>query len=122
MYEEIMQQHGMGDVRQLFEPVGGGPYPYVLTRDVGPVRFGDVVIAHPEGIVVNSDLDDDSGFAVNSGAAEGYDLQQDQFADDMISSGDEGIGFAQARRLKRKLGRNRRRITAQGYAVESDVP
>src|SRR5258706_2701505 len=132
MYEDIMQgQHGQFGAeapktrrRYLYNAVGGGPFPYVMeTVGSGAVRFGDVVIPHPEGVVANNDLDEsDAGFAVNSGEAEGYDLQQTEFADDMISSGDEGIGFAQARRLKRKLGRNRRRITAQGYAVESDVP
>lgn len=77
MYEDIMQQHGIGDV--------------VINSDE------DVVIA-------------------NSRAS--FDQMQDSYADDMLTSGDEGIGFAQARRLKSKLRRNRRRITESGYAVE----
>lgn len=113
MYEEIMQQHGMGAVRQLFEPVGGGPYPYVRVKEVGPVRFGDIVVNSDEDVVV-----------ANSEASN--DQVQDFFADDLIVSGDEGIGFAQARRLKRKMRRNRRRLTPQGYvhlfAVEGGAP
>ena len=49
-------------------------------------------------------------------------MQQEAFADDMLTSGDEGIGFAQARRLKSKLRRNRRRITETGYAVAGGSP
>ena len=110
MYEEIMQQaHGLGGVRQLFEPVGGGPYPFVQTRDVGPVRFGDVVVNSDEDVIV-----------ANSDAS--FDQVQDAYADDMLTSGDEGIGFAQARRLKSKLRRNRRRITESGYSVEAGAP
>lgn len=77
-----MQDQFADDVQQLFEPVGGGPYPFVKTKRVGPI----------------------------------------QFADDLLTSGDEGIGFAQARRLKQKLRRNRRRITETGYAVAGDTP
>lgn len=115
MYEEIMHgQYGdAGDPvgtrrRYLYNVVGGPTFPYTLTRDVGGessgVRFGDIVIAE------NTDRD------------EAYDQMQDFFSDDMLTSGDEGIGFAQARRLKSKLRRNRRRITVQGYAVEADAP
>jgi len=95
-------QDAFAGIKQLFEPVGGGPYPYVETVERGPVRFGDI--------------------AVNSSGAEGYDMQQEAFADDMLTSGDEGIGFAQARRLKSKLRRNRRRITETGYAVAGGSP
>ena len=112
MYEEIM--HGqMGDPpgtrrRYLYNVVGGPSFPYTLTRDVGGdsggIRFGDIVVAE------NTDND------------EAFDQQQDFFSDDMLTSGDEGIGFAQARRLKSKLRRNGRRLTEQGYAVEADAP
>jgi hypothetical protein len=66
--------------------------------------YGDVVIADPD---------------VGSKAM--Y-VEQLFYADDMLTSGDEGIGFAQARRLKSKLRRNRRRITETGYAVSAGTP
>lgn len=71
--------------------------------------LGDVVVCSDEDVVIADSV------ASN-------DMMQDAFADDMITSGDEGIGFVQARRLKQKLRRNRRRITASGYAVEADAP
>lgn len=64
------------------------------------------------GIVVASDEDVVIGYSTASN-----DQMQNAFADDMLTSGDEGIGFMQARRLKSKLHRNRRRITETGYAV-----
>lgn len=106
MYEDIMQNRsGLAGSRQLFEPVGGGPYPYTRTRDVGAIRFGDVVVNSDEDVVI-----------ANSDAS--FDQLQEAFADDLITSGDDGIGFAQARRLKQKLRSNRRRITESGYAVD----
>ncbi len=108
MYEEIMQNHGLAGVRQLFEPVGGGPYPYVRTRDVGPMRFGDIVVNSDEDVVI-------------ANIPEALNQNTGYFSDDMLTSGDEGIGFAQARRLKSKLRRNRRRITETGYAVAGDT-
>lgn len=120
MYEEIMHgQYGdAGDPvgtrrRYLYNVVGGPTFPYTLTRDVGGdsggVRFGDVVVNSDEDVII-----------ANSDAS--FDQVQDSYADDMLTSGDEGIGFAQARRLKSKLRRNRRRITEQGYAVEASAP
>lgn len=66
--------------------------------------LGDVVIASDEDVVI---ADSDAS----------NDQIQEAFADDMLTSGDEGIGFVQARRLKQKLRSNRRRITETGYAV-----
>ena len=65
------------------------------------------------GIVVASDED-----VVIADSPASNDQIQEAFADDMLTSGDEGIGFVQARRLKQKLRSNRRRITETGYAVE----
>jgi hypothetical protein len=71
--------------------------------------FGDIVVASDEDVVI---ADSDAS----------NDQIMEAFADAMLTSGDEGIGFAQARRLKRKLHRNRRRITETGYAVVADAP
>ena len=65
------------------------------------------------GIVVASEED-----VVIADSPASNDQIQEAFADDMLTSGDEGIGFVQARRLKQKLRSNRRRITETGYAVE----
>src|SRR5712671_312206 len=116
MYEEIM--HGQyGDAsdplgtrrRYLYNVVGGASFPYTLTRDEGVVHYGDVVVNSDEDVII-----------ANSDAS--FDQVQDSYADDMLTSGDEGIGVAQARRLKSKLRRNRRRVTERGYAVEADAP
>jgi hypothetical protein len=107
-----------------YNPVGAvkGPYGY---REVNPgpiqfagggmripvaTRFGDIVVNSAEDIVI-----------ANSDAS--FDQMQDSFQDDMITGGDEGLGYSQARRLKRKLGRNRRRLTVSGrYAVAANTP
>lgn len=101
--------------------------------------FGDIVVPHEEGIVVN-DVE----------GAEGYDLQQDQFTGlgDMIRkalytavgggpwpvqeyetrgpivfAGDDGLGMVQAQRLKqRMLASGRTLRVTQPYAVEADSP
>lgn len=99
------------DRRYLYNPVGGGPFPYVLTQDVpgGGIHFGDIVVNTEEDVVI-----------ANSAASN--DQIQDGFQDDQITGGDEGLGYAQAKRLKQKLGRNKRRVTERGYAVEADAP
>src|SRR5713226_1253846 len=104
---DMMQDAFQGAPRRryLYSPVGGGPFPYFEQVDVGPLRFGEVAINSQEGVVVAS-------------SDQAFDMMQTEFADDMITSGDEGLGYAQAQRLKRKLGRNKRRLRANGtYAV-----
>jgi hypothetical protein len=107
-----------------YNPVGAvkGPYGYreawpgPIMFSGGPMRiptrsrfFGDIVVSSDEDVVI-----------ANSVAS--FDQMQEAFQDDQITSGDEGLGQAQARRLKAKLRRNRRRITVRGYAVAANTP
>lgn len=75
--------------------------------------LGDIVVASDEDVVI---ADSDAS----------NDMMQDAFADDMITGGDEGLGFAQARRLKAKLGRNKRKLAVgrvpYRYAVAAATP
>lgn len=85
----------------------------------------DVVVPHPGGIVVNDDTEADivvnagsegydmmqtefADIVVNGDPAEGYDIQQTEFAE--ISGGDDGLGRAQAQRLKRRVRGRRTKL------------
>lgn len=109
MFEELSKNGKQR--RYLYNPVGGGPFPYQeMEAPTGPVLFGDIVINSDEDVVI-----------ANSDAS--FDQLQDSYADDQITGGDEGLGYAQAKRLKRKLGRNKRRLRTNGtYAIEGGAP
>src|SRR2546430_1141691 len=69
--------------------------------DMQQDQFADIVVGHGEGIVANAD-----------GGDSGWDMQQDQFvgSDSDLQGGDDGLGFAQAARLRRKIRRGGMRV------------